>query len=219
MKTSNLASWLDSDKLEKDTIYNSLLFASRYAKGNLLDVGCGKKPYYSIFVDKVDSYTGIDKKKADVIGSALDLPFSSNKFDTVLSTQVLEHVKDPQIMINELYRVLTKNGYAIVTAPLFWCLHEEPEDYFRFTKYSLFMLFKKAGFKKVLIRERGNWVITIGQLTSTFLESTMNRGLVKYPKKIIQILLQLICLHVSKINIIHKNRTAPLGYLILAQKV
>jgi len=212
-------SWLYPEKLEKDSITDAVYKASKYAKGKLLDVGCGKKPYQYIFQSKVTSYIGIDKEFGDVLGSALCLPFLDNSFNTVLSTQVIEHVEEPFQMMSEIHRVLKKDGFLILTAPLFWCLHEIPNDYYRFTSYSLYYLAKKTGFKIIYIKERGNWLITIGQFISTFLESTLNRTILKYPKKLFQAFVQFTFYKLSKIKRFQKNRTAPLGYVIVAQKV
>lgn len=211
-------SWFSPDKLEKDSILDSLIEARKYAKGRLLDVGCGTMPYKPLFEGKVDEYIGLDKYSGEIRGSALKMPVPDNSFDTVLSTQVLEHVSDPQQMMNEIYRVLKKNGYAILTLPLFWCLHEEPHDYFRYTKYGLKHLAKNSGLKVVYIKDRGNWAITIGQLISIFLEPTINRYLLKYPKRLLQTIIMFICLLLSKLYIFNKNSQAPLGYCIVLRK-
>ncbi len=211
-------SWFSPDKLEKDSILDSLVEAKVYARGRLLDIGCGRKPYKDIFSELVDEYIGMDKTFGDIKGSALKIPVNNESFDTILSTQVLEHVSDPQKMMNEIYRVLKKDGHAILTMPLFWCLHEDPEDYFRFTKYALKKLAKTAKMDIVYIRDRGNWAITIGQLISIFLEPTGNRYFLKYPKRLIQTSVMYIFYLLSKLYIFKKNSQAPLGYCIVLVK-
>jgi len=208
----------NTDKIVKDYFWKEIKLASRYAKGDLLDIGCGKKPYLEIFKNKVSSYIGLDLKEGDVIGSALDLPFPDESFDTVFSSQVLEHVEDPFLMMREVTRVLKKGGYLILTAPLFWCLHEEPRDFFRFTKYSLQLLAEKAGLKVVYIKGLGCWPETIGQMISLFLESTCNRTILKYPKKIFQDLIIYLFWQMGKIKRFRKNTQAPMVYIMVAQK-
>lgn len=218
-KFNNLrVSWFSPYKLEKDSILDSLIEARKYANGKLLDVGCGTKPYKILFEDIVEEYVGLDKNGGDIKGSALKMPIEDNSFNTVISTQVLEHVSNPQQMMNEIHRVLKKSGYAILTLPLFWSLHEEPEDYFRYTKYGLKELAKKSNFKVVYIKERGNWAITIGQLISVFLEPTLNRYLLKYPKRLVQTVIMFSFFLLSKLYIFNKNSQAPLGYCIVVQK-
>ncbi|HRN69776.1 MAG TPA: class I SAM-dependent methyltransferase [Candidatus Woesebacteria bacterium] len=210
-------SWFSPDKLEKDTILDSLIEARKYAKGKLLDVGCGSKPYRILFEDVVTEYVGLDKNTGDIRGSALCMPIKDNTYNTVLSTQVLEHVSDPQQMMNEIYRVLKKDGHAILTLPLFWCLHEEPHDYFRYTKYGLKQLAKNSNLKVVYIKDRGNWAVTMGQLISIFLEPTINRYFLKYPKRLVQTTVMFVSLQLSKLYIF-QNSQAPLGYCIVLKK-
>lgn len=214
----NKTSWFSADKLEKDSIFKSIEEASRYVKGKLLDVGCGDKPYYSILAPKVIEYLGLDLDKGDIIGSATKIPFKTETFDTVLSTQVIEHLEQPELMISEVYRVLKKNGHFILTAPLLWCLHEEPNDFFRFTKYSLKKILEKKGFKIIYIKERGNWLISLGQMSSIFLESSFNRYFSRYPKKFIQMLIQYSFFQLSRFKVFNKNNRAPLGYVVVAKK-
>src|SRR4051812_35727995 len=64
-----------------------------YAKGDLLDIGCGNKPYLSLFDGLVKKYVGCDivqssEKLVDVICPANELNFSNETFDTAFSTQV-----------------------------------------------------------------------------------------------------------------------------------
>lgn len=215
----NNVSWFSADKLEKESIFIAIKESSKYVKGKLLDVGCGDKPYYSLLAPKVIEYVGLDLEKGDILGSATKIPFKKATFDTVLSTQVIEHVEIPGVMIKEAYRVLKKNGYFILTAPLFWCLHEEPNDYFRFTKYSLKKMLEQEGFTIIYIKERGNWLISLGQMFSIFLESSFNRYFLKYPKKLFQMLIQYSFFQLSKLKIFNKNKQAPLGYVVVAKKL
>lgn len=218
MNSHPYVNWLAPDKIIKDSLWEAVSKASRYARGDLLDIGCGEKPYYEIFKDKVSSYIGLDLKGGDVKGSALDLPFPDEHFDTIFSSQVIEHIEDSFLMMQEASRVLKKGGHLILTAPLFWCLHEEPKDFFRFTKYGLNLLAKKSGLKIVYIKECGSWLSTLGQMISLFLESTANRTVLRFPKKIIQIIFQYISWKLSKIKRLAKNKQAPLGYIMVARK-
>lgn len=150
-----------------------------YAKGSLLDVGCGNKPYQSLFTNKVSSYIGCDVvqsdlKKVDVICEATKLNFEDEHFDTVFSTQVIEHVQDPFLMLKEIYRVMKVNGNLIVSAPFSWELHEEPYDFFRYTKYGLKSMFENAGFSVVDIVPNGGKWAAIAQLWLNVVYSTFD---------------------------------------------
>jgi len=105
---------------------------SHYAHGRLLDVGCGNKPYQTIFTG-VDTYIGIDRPSEiverntaiDVVASADAIPFCDNSFNTVLATQLIEHLAEPQVFFTEGARVLCGGGVLIVTFPLVNQIHQQ----------------------------------------------------------------------------------------------
>jgi len=106
---------------------------AKYASGKLLDVGCGNKPYQSLFTN-LETYTGCDVVQSsrflvDVICPATKLDFENESFDTIFSTQVLEHVDDHQEAFSEISRVIKPGGYFIFSVPFTWELHEEPYDF------------------------------------------------------------------------------------------
>lgn len=143
--------------------------AAPLACGWLLDVGCGWKPYQEVFAPYVQRYIGLEhpatlshSQVVDIYGSALALPFADDSFDTVVSFQVLEHVPEPALMIAEMARVLKGGGHLILTAPHIWGLHEQPHDYFRFTRYGLQYLLEKAGLQVLEIKAMAGYWVTAG---------------------------------------------------------
>lgn len=126
----------------------------RVRSGRLLDLGCGTKPFQRPGIE----WVGFDVEGnpfADAVGSATSLPFADASFDCILSTQVLEHVDDPQRMLLECARVLKPNGMLILSAPQYFQLHEEPHDFFRFTEHGLRVLLNRAGFTPGEMRREG----------------------------------------------------------------
>jgi len=165
--------WLNPLHLTKRQLASLLIEAADYAHGMIIDIGCGDKPYQAVFSHRVSQYVGVDlprparrKKAADVWGNAMALPFKSNTVDTVLCTEVLEHVPEPSKCFQEISRVLKVGGHLIMTAPQTWGLHEEPYDFFRYTKYGLTHLARTSGLEVEYVKpECGPWA-TIGQRTS-----------------------------------------------------
>jgi len=113
-------------------------------KGKLLDFGCGSKPYQSLF--SVDEYIGIDFKneghphdgdQIDFYYDGKTIPFEDNHFDSVLSTEVFEHIFNLGDVLNELNRVLKHGGKMLITCPFVWIEHEMPHDFARYTKFAL----------------------------------------------------------------------------------
>ncbi len=127
-------------------------------KGTVYDLGCGERPYEQDILKIADSYIGVDwgdtlhKLKADIVADLnKPLPIDSEVAETVTSFQVMEHLCEPQIMLNEAFRILKKEGNIILTVPFQWWVHEAPYDYFRYTLYGLRYMFEKAGFKDIEI--------------------------------------------------------------------
>ncbi len=214
-------SYLSPNKIIKDFQWDSLVSASKYAHGKLLDVGCGKEPYKSIFLPRVSQYLGIDKygNVADYKMDFLDAPIQKNSYDTILCTQVLEHTPNPQRFLNKIFRILKSNGILILTVPFTGSLHEEPNDYFRYTRYGLEYLLKLAGFKILSIRQEGNWISAIAQDQIFYLESTSNRYFFKYPKRLLQLGIQMFARLASLMpNRITKPEKSLINYVIIAKK-
>jgi len=59
------------------------------------------------------------------------IPFKDNVFDTVICTQVIEHVPRPWLVVHEIYRVLKEGGHLLLSTPFLYPYHLEPRDYFR----------------------------------------------------------------------------------------
>lgn len=139
-----------------------------YVRGKLLDVGCGRKPYKDTYFATATSYVGIDhlteNSQPDIVASALDLPFDDKSFDTVVCTEVLEHIPDPLRVLCEMHRVLKPSGYLILTTPMYWPRHEAPHDFFRYPYDGLLYLLKESGLEFVRIFNRGHAYVFLGQV-------------------------------------------------------
>lgn len=152
---------------------------TKYASGDILDIGCGNKPYKCFFEGKMTSYTGCDivqssENLVDVICPATDIPLESDSKDTIFTTQVIEHVADHRKLLSEAYRILKPGGYLILSGPMAWEHHEVPHDFFRFTRYGFKWLLDTTGFEEVaIIANGGKWAL-VGQLTLNSIRSSLN---------------------------------------------
>ena len=145
---------------------NAIDIAVKYSRGILVDIGCGRMPYREKFLKRVEKYIGVDspdsskyydgKIKPNIYADATSIPLPNGYCDTVLLSQVLEHLPDPDKSVKEAARILKKDGNLIVSTIQSYPLHDEPYDFYRYTKYGLKSLLERNGFRLLMVREDGN---------------------------------------------------------------
>ncbi len=130
----------------------------------VLDAGAGEGNYQSHFakhrycgLDLGIGDAGWDYSRLDVLGDLSRIPFSDASFDACLNIVTLEHVREPAAVICELARVLRPGGKLLLIAPLEWEEHQQPHDYYRYTRYGLEYLLGRAGFEDVRIEPVGGF--------------------------------------------------------------
>lgn len=210
------------DYLSKTFFERVLKKYSNYASGSLLDVGCGNKPYKMYFDNYVNSYVGIDirSNNADIKDDFMYHNFKKLKFNTVLCTQVLEHVSDPDKFLQKIGYLLKNKGILIISVPFAGSIHEKPFDYYRYTEFGIKYLLNKNKFKvKEIVRE-GNSIDTIIYILNFYLESTANIPVIKQIKRIFIALNQCLSIIISKVLPARLLKTTdyPINYFILAIK-
>ena len=185
------------------------------AKGKLLDVGAGMSPYKPFFKKYVKEYITLDSYdyegiKPNIISEGENIPLPDKSIDTVLCTQVLEHIPYPQKMIDEIYRILKPNSICILTTHMANPLHGLPHDYYRFTRICFEkVLFKK--FKKVIVKENGGALLSIFQF--------INWGLTDiFPKFIAMPFIILINIIIKPLDKVFFNPMFTTNYIVMATK-
>ena len=163
--------------LHHRSLFVDLEEAASHAHGKLLDIGCGNKPYKHIFENRIAEYIGCDvvqssERCVDIICQADSIPIKNNAIDTILCTQVLEHVADHRGLLRETFRLLQKGGVLILSCPMYWPLHEEPYDFFRFTEHGLRYLLESAGFVIHKIKCNGGKWALCGQVIIHTIDNT-----------------------------------------------
>ena len=112
-----------------------------HAGGDLLDLGCGKAPLYAAYAPFVAEITCVDWAPGEYIDQAHDLsqplPFERERFDTIILSDVLEHMPEPDALWREMTRVLRPGGKVIMNVPFYYSVHAHPHDYYRYTNFAL----------------------------------------------------------------------------------
>ncbi|MFQ5555750.1 MAG: class I SAM-dependent methyltransferase [Acidimicrobiia bacterium] len=143
-----------------------------HGTGALLDVGCGAMPYRDRLEGVFTEYDGLDieRRSPDVkyLASATDMAcVAAESYDTVLCSEVLEHISRPEAALAELARVLRSGGTLVLSVPFLARLHEEPHDYYRYTRHGLQELLGRSGFTSIDIAAYGSVGSFVGHQVST----------------------------------------------------
>lgn len=141
----------------------TLPLVEAHARGRCLDAGSGRSPWRLRLLARGLEVLSLDVEDrvggVDIIADLQDMPAVADaSMETVLCTQVLEHVSRPWDAVSELARVLAPGGHLILSAPHLSMLHEVPHDYYRYTRYGLTSLLQERGFRVLEMRESGGLV-------------------------------------------------------------
>ena len=130
----------------------------------VLNIGSGgdledlvKKNFKDVFSIDID-----EKRSPNQILDICDTSFEEKikiKPSLVCCFEVLEHTKDPQRAIKNIHQILDKDDYVLASVPFNFHIHDEPNDFFRFTHYGLKLLF--SDFTEVVIKKRNGWLESI----------------------------------------------------------
>lgn len=148
----------------------------------ILDIGCNdrwpKKHLHRsceyIGLDYYDAENSMYSSQVDLYGDAQNLPILCDSIDCILMFDVLEHIPDVELALEEAQRVLVNGGEVLLQIPFIYPIHDAPFDFRRPTKYGLLKLFRASGFEVVDITQRGKPLETVSLLANIALASTVS---------------------------------------------
>jgi SAM-dependent methyltransferase len=193
------------------------------ATGRFLDAGCGTQPFRAVVEGQVTRYLALDvEARTDGVDYIADLEDMSvvpdSSVDTVLCSEVLEHVPHPDRAIGEIARVLKPGGSLVITVPFMARLHEEPHDYFRYTRHGLRRLLLDADLDLDDISETGSLFSFLGHQVSVVL-----LGLTWHRPRLRRVVVAVNAVTVVRPSvaldrITRMARLLPLGYVAVATR-
>jgi SAM-dependent methyltransferase len=135
---------------------------SQHATGLLVDLGCGTVPLYRAYADLVTDVVCVDlggtsharhlDVECDLNGP---LPFPDQTFDTIVLSDVLEHIARPETLWAEMARILAPGGEILMNVPFLYWIHASPHDYYRYTESALRRFVESAGLELIRLDALG----------------------------------------------------------------
>lgn len=150
----------------------TLPLLKKYARGRLIDLGCGDMPFQSLLAGQLECYDSLDffprSARVTYVGDIQHMNMiPSDTYDTAVCLEVLEHVSDPFRAVREIHRILKAGGILIVSVPHLSRLHDEPHDYYRYTRHGLRYILERNGFNVQILVRRGGLFSFLGHQVST----------------------------------------------------
>lgn len=151
----------------------------RHARGRLADLGCGRAPLYLLYARHVSETVCVDWAESLHANPHLDhivdlnrpLPFDDASFDTLILSDVLEHVAEPLGLWSEMARVLAPGGSVLLNVPFLYGIHEAPYDYARYTEHALRRFAQGCGLTVRVLQPVGGSVAVLADLLAKHLQA------------------------------------------------
>jgi len=219
----NLDTWYHKNSIQK--FIESQLYQ---LNGIVLDAGCGNMPYKKFILthSNTKQYIGLDIEEARIYGDIKPdifwkdgcIPLENKTVDSILSTEVIEHVFELEPYLKECNRVLKIKGTIILTTPFLWPLHEAPYDAHRLSPWSIEKHLEKTGFQNVNVVPLGGWNASMAQMLGLWVKRSGMNKLIQF---IMTILLYPLCFLLIKFDKKPKSFTESsmiTGYGIIASR-
>lgn len=208
-------------------LYRGIKSFSHKISGNVLDVGCGNKPYEELF--ECNRYIGLEydtkenreSKKADFFYDGKTFPFANEEFDSIICNEVLEHIFNPNEFLAEITRVMKKGAYGIFTVPFVWDEHEQPFDYARYSSFGLKHVLELGGLEVIEMKKTNNDLAVIFQLINVYIYKKIARN--SRVNRIKRVAINLLCFSFNLLGLVlscalPKNNDLYLDNIVLVRK-
>jgi SAM-dependent methyltransferase len=120
-----------------------------HPEGNIIvNLGAGVSSYRK---DIINCDICPDKVNVSLACDALMIPIKSNSVDLIINIALLEHVKEPKLVIEEMFRILKDKGEIWCFVPFMQPYHAAPSDYYRWTHNGVKRLFSEFPYAKIYV--------------------------------------------------------------------
>jgi len=184
-----LKSWFKASPLFSFNLVNrdrwvAAQAASLPAGAKVLDMGAGSCPYRPLFAHcryQTQDFAGLEGEQLrhgnygeiDYRCDIASVPVADGEFDAILCTEVLEHVREPIKVVQEMARILKPGGRLMLTAPLGSGIHQEPYHYYGgYTRYWYQDFLAAAGFAQIRVEANAGSFRFFAQEAIRFVQTT-----------------------------------------------
>ena len=197
-----------------------------HAHGRLLDLGCGLVPLYAAYRPLVSEITCVDWGDSPHAGLHVDiehdlnrpLPLEDSRYDTVILSDVLEHIRKPEELVGEVARILAPGGKLLASMPFMYWLHEQPHDYFRYSEHALRSFVDQAHLRVLVLKPLGSAPDVLADIVGKHLAFVP--GLGSHLARALQRgVWSLTHLRVVAHALQPSSQRFPLGYFLVAEKL
>lgn len=156
-------------------LYENISAFADKITGKTLDIGCGQKPYESLFSSsqyvglEIDTQENRQNKKANLFYNGKTFPFQDGEFDSVIANEVFEHVFNPNEFLEEIHRVMRTGGILLMTVPFCWDEHEQPNDFARYSSFGLKAILQKHSFAVIEQKKSINDIRVVFQMLNAYI--------------------------------------------------
>jgi SAM-dependent methyltransferase len=168
---------------KRSRIKEALILQKYASPKKTLEIGAVTKAN-SIYFPNLTTLNTVPGEGVDIVANAEDLRtiIADETYEIVLCLSVLEHTLHPERLLNEIGRILKKDGMLILSVPFMLPLHEAPQDYWRFTKYGLKHLIQER-FSTIEFIEIMNTMESLGYILHRLFMQTrvMNSRFLTFP--------------------------------------
>ncbi|HEX2866161.1 MAG TPA: class I SAM-dependent methyltransferase [Ignavibacteriales bacterium] len=149
-------------------------------RGTFLELGWGQMFCKSLLTSlpcSIEKYLGLDignhenqeYRKPEPFSKQIKIPIEDGIVDTIVVTEVFEHLPDLQDLLKEVYRVLKPGGILFFSASFLWPFNKVPYDEFRYTPFSLERILKENNFSEIKLKAMGGWNASLAQMIGLWL--------------------------------------------------
>ncbi|MFH1030223.1 MAG: class I SAM-dependent methyltransferase [bacterium] len=211
-------------KPSKILLWEKIKENSNFPFGIVLDAGFGGVDRYSKIFPRITKLITLDineKCNPDIVGSVEAIPLEEQSMDSVICTQVIGDIPEPQRAVKEFYRILRKGGIVLLSESFMNELHGEQYDFLRFTNNGMLFLFEHNGFEVLKLERIGGFFSVIAQFKIRYFIERFNLYNCRFLNFLLAPFLKIygyIMLFFDKLDTSAVNQKFAIGWLVIARK-